>query len=65
VVNPASVATSRKYPVALGDESQFAFKEVHVKLDASVAFGAVGPVVITTIMFEFKLVLQPLLARTR
>ena len=44
---------------------QFAFKEVQVKLEAEVAVGEIGAVVPILIVFEFKLALQPLSARTR
>jgi hypothetical protein len=38
--------------------------EVQVKLEAAVAVGAIGEVVLTEMVLEFKLVLQPLSART-
>jgi hypothetical protein len=44
---------------------QLAFKEVQVKFDAALEVGATGAEVLTVIVFEFKLVLQPLSALTR
>ena len=48
-----------------GTAPQFAFMEVQVKLDAGVAVGEIGAVVPMLMVFEFKLILQPLSARTR
>ncbi len=39
--------------------------EVQVKLEAAVAVGATGAAVLTKIVLEYKLVSQPLPARTR
>ena len=65
VVNEASVATSRKYPVAPETAPQFTFIEVQVKLEAAVAVGAIGAVVLAEMVLEYKLMSQPLPARTR
>jgi hypothetical protein len=51
--------------VAPVETDQLAFKVVQVKLDAANATGASGDEVLMFIVFEFKLVLHPLLARTR
>ncbi len=48
-----------------GTAPQFAFMEVQVKLEAGVAVGEIGAVVPIVIVLEFKLMLQPLSARTR
>ena len=61
----ASVATSKKKEVAPATAPQLAFSEVQVKLEAAKAVGAIGAVVPVVIVLEFKLVLQPLLARIR
>ncbi len=61
----ALVATSKKYCVAPETAPQLAFMEVQVKLEAATAVGAIGAVVPMVIVFEFKLVEQPLSARTR
>ena len=65
VIKDALVATSKKYKVALETAPQLALREVQVKLSADVAVGEIGGVVPILIVFEFKLVLQPLSARTR
>ena len=49
--------------VAPIETPQFALMELQVKLEASIATGARGEVVVILIELEFKLVLQPLLAR--
>ena len=61
----ASVDTSNKYCVAPATAPQFALNWVQVKLDAGVAVGAIGEVVLILITPELPLVEQPLVERTR
>ncbi len=65
MVNVALVDTSKKNCVAPETAPQLAFMDVQVKLEADDADGAIGAVVPIVIVLEFKLVEQPLSARTR